>query len=185
MKYYDENDVEVPESEIDHEKGRIILDTKVVKHHEATPEVQEESHYEVSTFYFEDGTTLTVESQDDPHIGLVDPENGVFDYIDQGEEKILRGIELVTVIDVERKEAQDAWDETEDFYRWIPYTEEELEEQRKAQEIAEKQHAFIESGPDRMEAIEEDLGTTVETVDSLGVELGDLSIAFVELMESI
>lgn len=185
MKYYDENDVEIPESEIDYELGKVELDSKVIEHHEAVEEVPRITHYTVDTFYFDDDTSLTMESEDDPHIKVIDNKAGVFEYVDQGEGKVYFGADLKEVVDQEYVAPQEAYDEIEEFYRWIPYTEEELEEQRKNREIAEKRQEFIENGADRLDSVETDLSNTTEQVDSLGAELGDLSVAFVELMESI
>lgn len=46
------------------------------------------------------------------------------------------GKDVDWVIDVPAVEAKEAWDEYEDILRYIPYTEEELEERRKAEEEA-------------------------------------------------
>lgn len=48
------------------------------------------------------------------------------------------GKDVKWIIDVEAAEAEEAWDEYEDIYRYILYTEEELEERRKAAEEAIK-----------------------------------------------
>lgn len=48
------------------------------------------------------------------------------------------GKDVKWVVDVEAVEACEAWDEYEDILRYILYTEEELEERRKAREEAYK-----------------------------------------------
>lgn len=48
------------------------------------------------------------------------------------------GKDVEWVIDVEEVEAAEAWDEYEDIMRYVLYTEEELEERRKAAEEAYK-----------------------------------------------
>lgn len=61
------------------------------------------------------------------------------------------GRDLAWVVDVEGVEAEEAWDETEDILRWIPYTQEELdareaarlEEERLEQEAAAALEAEI------------------------------------------
>ena len=177
-KYYDVNDNELSESDIDYDLGRVEYETRVIKHHEAEDEQPEENHYEVATFYFEDGTSLSIESQDDPHIEKIEPDKGIFGYIDQGEGKELRGIDLKTVVDKESVPAKEAWDETEDFYRYILYTPEELEENRLCKEAREKQQEFLKNGPVRLDVTEKDIA-------NLGVDVGDLSVTLVEIMENL
>lgn len=171
MKYYDINDVEIPEEDIDYSLGRVELESKFIAHHDAVPAQPEKNHYEVSKFYFQDGTSYEVTSQDDPHIKAVEPEKGIFEYVDQGEGKEIRGIDLKTVTDEKATEAKEAYDETEEFYRWIPYTEEELAEQAEQRAKAEVQQEFLETGPERLDTTE--------------MDITDLSVAFVELMESM
>lgn len=154
MKYYDENGVEIPESEIDYAKGRVEYKSKVIAHHPATEAQPEKNHYEVSKFYFDDGTSYTVTSPDDPHIEFINPEEGVFGYIDLGEGKTLFGIDLKTVVDEPATEAKEAYDETEDYYVYIPYTPEELAEQAEQQKKAEAQAEFLTTGPERLESTE-------------------------------
>lgn len=178
IKYYDINDNEIPASEIDYDLGHVEYETRLIKHHEAVEEQPEENHYEVSTFYFDDGTSLAVESQDDPHIEKIDPDNGIFGYIDQGEGKNVRGIDLKTVVDKETVQPQEAWDETEGFYRYILYTPEERAEREAQKEKAEKQRVFLENGPGQLSVAEED-------IQSLGIDVGDLSVTLVEIMESL
>ena len=50
------------------------------------------------------------------------------------------------VIDIPAVEAADAWDEYEDILRYVPYTEEELEERRKAEERQARLDALLDSG---------------------------------------
>lgn len=178
MKYYDENDIEIDESQIDFNLGHVEMEERVIQHHEAEPGQEEVHHYEVNTFYFEDGTSLEIESQDDPHINAIDPDASRFEYVDQGENKILRGIDLKTIIDQEAIEPKDAWDEVEQFYRWHPFTEEEIAEREAAQQAAIRRNHFLETGPDR-------LNDTETTVENLGVDVGDLSVTLVEILENL
>lgn len=179
MKYYDENDIEIEESQIDFELGHATVEEKVVQHHEAEPGREEKYHYEVNAFYFEDGTSLEIESQDDPHIKVVDPNAGVFEYVNlKGENKVLRGIDLKTIVDQEAIEPKDAWDEVEQFYRWHPFTEEEIAEREAAQQAAIRRNHFLETGPERLSVAETD-------VANLGVDVGDLSVTLVEILENL
>lgn len=178
MKYCDLDDNEIDESQIDYDLGHIIVEERVIAIHEAVEAEPAITHFEVKTFYFEDGTSYDVQSQDDPHIDFIDPDNGVFGYIDQGENKELRGIDLETIVEKEAVEPQEAWEEKEEFYRYIPFTEEELAIRKEAQEKAIQQTAFLETGPDR-------LNDTETTVENLGVDVGDLSVTLVEILENL
>lgn len=75
------------------------------------------------------------------------------------------GKDVDWIVDVPGVEAQEAWDEYEDIYRYIPYTEEELaaieEEKRKVEEEAELQER-IRALPD-----------TAVTWDDLAAALAD------------
>lgn len=192
MKILDENDVEIPESEIDEEKGYTTQERKLVKHHDAIPATQAESHYEVTKFFFKDGTSMEVTSQDDPHIGWKDKDHGVAEYIDQGEGKTVRGISLITVIDKESEPEKPAWDEYEDFLRWHPYTEEEIQARKDQKEQEEKKEVFLSNGPIELEQLQQQMQQSNETISNhdirindTEIEVGDLSVAFVELMESL
>lgn len=48
------------------------------------------------------------------------------------------GKDVDWIVDVQAVKAQEAWDEYEDIYRYIPYTEEELAERKAAEEEAYK-----------------------------------------------
>lgn len=178
MKYYDLDNNEIDESQIDYDLGHVTVEERVIATHEAIEAEPAEFSFIVKTFYFEDGTSYDVQSQDDPHIDFIDPDNGVFGYIDQGEDKVLRGIDLETIIEKEAVEAQEAWEEKEEFYRYIPFTEEEIAVRKEAQEKAVQQAAFLQTGPER-------LANTESTVSDLGVDVGDLSVTLVEILESL
>lgn len=169
MRILDVNDNELQESDLDFELGYLKPDQIFVKHHDEVKEVQEESHYKVQTFYFEDGTSLSVTEEDDPHVKVIDNKEGVFDYVNlPGEEhKDLLGIDLESVIDVEAVEAKEAYDEYEDISRYILYTAEELEERKKAKEKAEKQTDFMETGPNRLDSAELELNDLVVIVSEV------------------
>ena len=55
------------------------------------------------------------------------------------------GKDAITVWDEKPTEAKEAWDETEDIQRYIPYTTEELEKIAKEKEEAENREAKINS----------------------------------------
>lgn len=152
MKIYNEQGEEIQESDVDISKGYLKSDKIFVQHHEEVQEQEEKNHYEVKTFYFEDGDRLDVSGNTDPHVDVIDDQNGIFGYIDQGEEKELRGIDLETVVDKEKVEHKDAYDEYEDINRYILYTEEELKAQAEQQKAAEKRESFLTNGPDQLDS---------------------------------
>ena len=155
---------------INYDLGYLKSETKLIKHVDAQPEVEREFHYIVTTFYFEDGTRYDIVSQDDPHIKVIDMNKGVFNYIDQGEGKTLRGIDLAEHEDIPYQEAKPAYDEYEIFERYILYTPEELAEREEAKLKDEIREHFIETGPERLSETEinvEDL--TLLMAEMIGV----------------
>lgn len=169
MDYYNEAGQKIDESEADLSKGHLDPDKLFVKHHDAVPEQKQVSHYEVSKFYFTDGTSYAPESQDDPHINKIDADNGVFAYVAQDgeEEKTCQGIDLKQVIDIEHADAQEAYDEYQEIYRYILYTEEELEKIQQQKEKQEAQQTFLEDGPDQ-------LNTNTTSIEDLTLLVSDI-----------
>ena len=51
MRILDKDNKEINESAVDTEKGYLVQETIIVAHHDATGEVQEESHYETIAEY--------------------------------------------------------------------------------------------------------------------------------------
>lgn len=167
MDYYNEQGQKIKESDVDLTKGYVRQDKLFVKHHDAVEAQEEQTHYEVKVFYFDDGTSYEPSSQDDDHISVVDKENGVFNYVDQGEGKICYGIDLESVVDSEAVEAKEAYDEYEDIMRYILYTEEELQEQQERREQQEAREDFLANGP-------EQLSTNTSSIEDLTLIMSDL-----------
>lgn len=172
MRILDEKDFELNPDEIDYELGYLTPDSIFIAHHEAEPEEPEVNHLEVTTFYFEDGSKLVVDSPDDPHIITIDNKSGKFDYknLPGEKEKTVRGIDLKSVVDIPRKEAKEAWDETESIQRYILFTPEELAEQKAQKEKQERESTFLATGPERLDDAEvsvEDL--TLMVAEMMGV----------------
>lgn len=168
MKIYNEEDVEIKESDVDTTKGYLKSDKKFIVHHEEQPEISEKKHYEVERFVFEDGSQMLIETNEDAHVKVIDDQAGVFEYVDQGEGNIYYGAEIKSVIDQEHIEHKDAYDEYEDIQRYVLYTEEELKARKEAEEKQAKQTAFMENGPDQLES-----NTT---------SIGDLTIMLSEIV---
>lgn len=168
MKIYNEEDVEIKESDVDTTKGYLKSDKKFIVHHEEQPEVIEHKHYEVERFVFEDGSQMLVDGNTDAHVKVIDDQAGIFEYVDQGEGNVYHGAEIKSVIDQEHVERKDAYDEYEDIQRYVLYTEEELQARKEAEEKQAKQTAFMENGPDQLES-----NTT---------SIGDLTIMLSEIV---
>ena len=173
IRILNEDDEEITMDEVDLELGYLRLDQLLKEHHEAIEFQEEQWHYAVACFYFEDGSELKVESEDDPHIEKIDADNGVFGFIPQNEEEeqlAVKGIDLKQAVDQERIEAKEAWDEYEQIQRYILYTPEELEEKKKREEEQAKRETFMSSGPERLDSAE-------VTIEDLTVTVSDLFIA--------
>lgn len=168
MKIYNEEDVEIKESDVDTTKGYLKSDKKFIVHHEEQPEVIEHKHYEVERFVFKDGSQMLVDGNTDAHVKVIDDQAGIFEYVDQGEGNVYHGAEIKSVIDQEHVERKDAYDEYEDIQRYVLYTEEELQARKEAEEKQAKQTAFMENGPDQLES-----NTT---------SIGDLTIMLSEIV---
>ena len=168
MKIYNEEDVEIKESDVDTTKGYLKSDKKFIVHHEEQPEISEKKHYEVERFVFEDGSQMLIETNENPHVKVIDDQAGVFEYVDKGEGNVYHGAEIKSVIDQEHVEHKDAYDEYEDIQRYVLYTEEELQARKEAEEKQAKQTAFMENGPDQLES-----NTT---------SIGDLTIMLSEIV---
>ena len=168
MKIYDEADNEITEDEVDTSKGRLVSDKKFVAHHDAVEAKDEEKHYRVKTIYFEDSEPITIEGDNvDSHIQIEDAKSGRFLYVDQGENRTFRGMDLEEVIESEKQEAAEAYDEYEDIQRYKLFTEEELKTRQEQQEKAQKQQEFMENGPDTLAA-------NTESINDLYVTLADV-----------
>lgn len=183
MRILDMDDNEVKQEDIDLEKGNLISDQLIIKEHPAQEYIQSEKHYKVKTFFFSDGTEMSIEDEYDPHVKVIDLDNGVFGYnnLPGEEEKSVHGIELEYVIDKEGQEPMEAWTEYEDIQRWQPYTEEELKAHKEEQERMEKQQNFLEIGPDVLERLQgqtavltEDVSAAKETLDDMVLMMADI-----------
>ena len=172
MRIFNEQDELLQREDLDLEKGYLKPDKKFVARHEATEAKSEISHYKVLTMYFEDGSMIKCEGDnEDPHIVVEDDSTGKFSYKNIGEEnRVLKGMDVEKVIDQESEEAKNAYDEYEDIERYILYTEEELEEKQQEKEKVEKQQTFITTGPDRLETVE-------VTTEDLTVAMADFMLA--------
>lgn len=157
----DENDHEITMDDVDLELGYLRLDQILKEHHEAIEFQEEQWHYAVTCYYFENGSEMKITDEDDPHIERIDADNGVFGFIPQNEEEeqlAVKGIDLKQEVDKERVDAKEAWDEYENIQRYILYTQEELDAKREREEQQAKREEFMGTGPDRLSSVEEDVG---------------------------
>lgn len=171
-KVEDENGNELDWDSLDYETGYTSSETRVTAHHDAIEAVEEVGHYCVRMFYFWDAEPLKIETDDnsDPHIKIVDEDNGVFEYVnveDEGVTRSYKGADLERIIDVEAVEAKDAYDDTETYFVWHPFTDEELAERAAQKEKAEKQSTFLENGPDQLDTATSDIEDLAITISEL------------------
>ena len=131
MRILNEKDVEIQEEDCDLTLGYLTPDKVFVQHHDAVSETPEEGHYYPKKFYFMDGTNYEVhgEGENDPHVKPND-DGLTFEYLPDEEEetKEIKGTDVAWIVDKERQEAKDAYDEYEDIQRYKLYTEEQLRE---------------------------------------------------------
>ena len=143
-------------TDYDPAKGRLVNDTIVLVHHDATPAVPAKTAREVAMELQAQGHTVfpPVTEQEaslreeEALLAAAGEESGIVAHVEQKYYLVLaeypNGVRDVQEIKpTEAVPAKEAWDETEDIQVYIPYTEEELAaiEARKA--IAEAK-AFLE-----------------------------------------
>lgn len=116
MRILDEQNQELSQEDVDLSLG-YLKDEKLFIKKEPM-----KAHYKVNCFVFTNGSSYTPESEDDPHIRVVDADEGRFEYIpDEGDERTVRGAAIGLVVD---KEPEDIY---EDIKRYIHYRTDELE----------------------------------------------------------
>lgn len=173
IRILNEDDEEITMDDVDLEVGYLRPDQLLKEHHDAIEFQEEQWHYAVTCFYFEDGSELKIESEDDPHIEKIDADNGVFGFIPQTEEEqtwALKGIDLKQAVDQEQIDAKEAWDEYEQIQRYILYTPEELEAKKQREEEQAKRETFLGTGPERLDTAETNIG-------DLSIIVSDLAFA--------
>ena len=176
MKILDIEGNELQEDSLDFEKGYLEGEDVFVKHHDEIPEQEREFHYKVVAFRFEDGTSLIIENEDDPHIEKIDIYKGIFRYksLEGEEEKVASNIEIEEVEDKPYIPGKKAWDEYEEIGRYHLYTQEELDWKKQERERWERTKEFMETGLNRIEQSEENIQETSSTVDDLVLVMADL-----------
>lgn len=145
----DQNNQEITDPDLD--LGYLRKETFTVHH----PSIPERWHYKVVSFDFSNGEIYVPESENDPHIRVIDAQKGIFEYVNlDGEEKhTVVGQTIAAVVD--QREIP-AWDEQTIFYRYVLYTEQELADR-----------AFIANGPTL-------LAEAQETIEDLLLMLAEL-----------
>lgn len=183
MKVLDINDVELVESECDLKLGHLVQDFITVAYHEAVPPTGEVGHTRVIV-EFTDGSEYVSDSGGYPTKYF----NGMR-WIEQtkGEYagKVAKHTREEYVIDKPYDPGQEAWYENEPILRYIPYTQEELDEI--AAEKASEEAVFAEQVRK-----EEEYVTLCQTVEDLTIvqaeqigaynEVDDLTLVIAELI---
>lgn len=167
----DENDYPIDKKDVNTDLGYLVSENKLVAHFDGHPEIERKWHYIVKRFYFMDGTEYEVESQDDPHVIVIDDGVlGIFEWNDLGMGKEVKGIDLEEHEDVPYEPAEEPYDEYEVIQRYILYTPEELAQRKKQKEQAEMLENFMTTGPKRLENTEDGLeDLTLLMAEMIGV----------------
>lgn len=157
MRIFDENDNEIKPQDVDGYLGYLEVEKKIIKHYDAVEEVPQVSHLAVSAFYFTDGTSIQFDDEHDPHIKIIDAENGIFEYISDPEEesKYIQSIDLYTVVDIPGIPAIEPHDEIEYIQRYKLFTPAEIEQNKAREEEEERQQRFLEVGEQQIKHLEE------------------------------
>lgn len=142
MRIIDADGIEVEDPDLS--LGRLEPDTLVIASHPAVPEV-EELREEV----------------------LVWPEPGMPEWDDRDDDGNLLAALYREEVVREWQPAQDAWDETEDVLRYVPYTEEELAEIARAEAEAEEARKRAEEEAARRAELDAWLAGAPEQVSDL------------------
>lgn len=156
MRILDEQNQELSQEDVDLSLG-YLKDEKLFIKKESM-----KAHYKVNCFVFTDGTSYTPESEDDPHIRVVDANKGQFEYIpDEGDERTVKGAAIGLVVD---KGPEDIY---EDIKRYIRYRTDELE---------------LHKLPSRMEGAEESIVETQEGLEEANINIEDLILLMAEIL---
>ena len=157
MRYFDINDNELSEEELDFENGYCEDDKIFIQHHDAIPAEPRKIHYAVNAVYFEDGSSYQVSGEDDPRIVADDASLGRFHFhfLDGEEPKEVRGMDLYEVEDSPEVEAVKAWDEYEDIQRYKLYTPEEKAAKEEADRVIREREEVLATGAARLAELEQ------------------------------
>lgn len=164
MRILDQNDNEISELDVDTSLGYLQEEQLYKDTTPAQPEVEEKFHYQVKTWYFMDGTTQDVTSNDDPSVKVVDDQAGVFEYVGS---KQYKGADLDRIVDVKHKDAVEEKKNYETIQRYVMYTPDELKARQEEQEREQKQADFMENGPDQ-------LSSNTSNINDLTVMISEL-----------
>ncbi len=146
---FDQTNQEITNPDL--EKGYLKKEYFTIHH----PMVPERWHYKVVSFDFSNGEIYAVESENDPHIKVIDAQKGIFEYVNLDGEEIRTVVGQTITAVIDQREIP-AYDEETIFYRYVLYTEKEL---------ADKE--FIKNGPQR-------LAEAQETIEELLIVLAEL-----------
>lgn len=136
-------------------------------HHGSIPE---HWHYKVVSFKFSNGEKYIVENENDPHIEVIDSQEGIFKYKNlEGEEK--QTVVSQTIAPVQDTPFTPAWDETKTIYRYVLYTTEEL-----------AQKNFVEAGPALLNEAQQTIQSLMSTVQEAQATIDDLLLVLADLI---
>lgn len=122
MKILDQDGTEITQEEVNYDLGYLREEYVPTVHHDATPMIPEKGYTKV-TVTFADGDSVSFREY--PTQYFDDDMN--FKCVDEYADKQDPVVEAEYAIEQEYVPAQDEWWENEKVWRYVPYTEEELE----------------------------------------------------------
>lgn len=166
----DENDVELDPQNVDYNHGHLVDETITLIDQPYEEGEDGEGDWVLERFIFDDGTTMEIEDwRTDPHVKLLDEENGVFEYVDQGEgnEYSEGNYEAWFEITKEPIPETEPYQVKEEIRRYKRYTPEEQAEFDKKMEHETNKQIFLDTGLER-------LINTEDNVDDIMLLLADM-----------
>lgn len=177
MRILDEQNQELSQEDVDLSLG-YLKDEKLFIKKEPM-----KAHYKVNCFVFTDGTSYTPESENDPHIRVIDADEGRFEYIpDEGDKRTVRGAAIGLVVD---KEPEDIY---EDIKRYIRYRTDELELHELPSRIINIESSVTQTQQDITETqtglneTQEGLVETQEGLEEANLNIEDLILLMAEIL---
>lgn len=128
-KILDEEGNELDINNLDLNHGHLVDESILIEDRKYVPGKEGKRHFKVDRFYFDDGTSMEITDEDDPHVEVIDADKCEFWYKDQGEGKEFSGLmDCSVVVDEEPVAEVLAQKIYENIRRYKKYTPEEQAE---------------------------------------------------------
>lgn len=156
MKILDENNQELDPNKIDLSLGYLSQEKFLINH------LPRQTHYKVNCFIFDDGSSYTPVSEDDPHVQVINMDKGQFAYVsDKEDTRKVKGAAIGLVVDQEEQ------DIIETIQRYHLYTDEEV---------------IMHGLPQRVTQTEESLQETNNSIEDINLGMEDLILLLAEML---